>query len=150
VPFVAVLAACGCSGDPFPDLHPLSGTVTRDGKPVREGGIIFVPTEGGSGLIVNANVRPDGTFEAETSGFDRAGKTTIRPGAPAGTYKAVYHPPSDGDRSGLEVGLPDLVVVTAGPTTASFTLPLKMPGGHGAERDDVRLTPPPDGSDKKD
>jgi hypothetical protein len=149
---VAFLAlSSGCSGDPsFPDLHPLTGTVTREGKPVPEGGIIFVPEPGtGSGLIVNATVRPDGSFTAETSLTSRAGKTTIRPGAPAGRYKAVYHPPSDGSKTGLEVELDTPVVVAAGSPPVAFTLPAAMPAGHGAERDDERLTWPP-GVEKKD
>src|SRR6516225_9819553 len=134
--------AAGCSGEPkFPDLHPLTGMVTREGKPVTKGGIIFVPEPGtGSGFIVNANVRRDGSFTAETSLTSRAGKTTIRPGAPAGRYKAVYHPPSDGSKTGLEVELDTPVVVAAGSPPVAFTLPAAMPAGHGAERDDERLT----------
>jgi hypothetical protein len=147
----AIVVSVGCTEDSsFPDLHPLTGTVTREGKPVPEGGIIFVPEPGsGSGLIVNANVRPDGSFTAETSSTSRAGKTTIRPGAPAGRYKAVFHPPSDGSKTGLEIELDTPVVVKAGTTSVNFTLPAVMPAGNGAERDDERVTPAP-GSDKKD
>jgi hypothetical protein len=151
LPVAILTLSGGCSGEPsFPDLHPLTGTVAREGKPVPEGGIIFVPESGtGSGLIVNATVRPDGSFTAETSLTSRAGKTTIRPGAPAGRYKAVYHPPSDGSKTGLEVELNTPVVVAAGTTSVTINLPAVMPAGNGAERDDERLTWPP-GVEKKD
>jgi hypothetical protein len=151
LPVAFLTLSGGCSGEPsFPELHPLTGTVTREGKLVPEGGIIFVPEPGtGAGLIVNANVRPDGSFTAETSLTTRAGKTSIRPGAPAGRYKAVYHPPSDGSKTGLEVELDTPVVVAAGSPSVAFTLPAAMPAGHGAERDDERVGPVP-GSEKKD
>lgn len=131
-----VLAGCP-TADPFPDLYPLSGTITRDGKPVTAGGLILLPDPGnGSGLVVNANVNADGTFTVETSWTKPTGGIVSKSGAPAGRYKAVYHPPSNGARTGLEVELSQPVTVEAKENTASFALPLVMPAGNGVPRDD--------------
>lgn len=135
---LVALAAVGCdNAPPPPDLHPLTGTITRDGKPVTAGGLIFVPAGGGSGgVTVDASVKPDGTFEARTSRWN--GKETVfRPGVKPGRYKATYHPPGDGQALGLEVELATEVVVEAKANTATFELPTKMPAGNGSPRDDA-------------
>ncbi|MBN9519672.1 hypothetical protein J0H58_14315 [bacterium] len=119
--------------------HPLAGTVTRNGQPVREGGLIFV-RKGGGGPVVNAAVEKDGTFSARSEYRDRAGKLEFRPGAPAGEYTAVYHPPSSGAKTGLEVELTDPVVVSDGGVTVALILPETMPQGGGAPRDEDRAT----------
>lgn len=135
--WLAVAGLTGCrSGEAFPDLHPLTGTVTRDGKPVAGGGLIFLPDPpNGSGLVVNASVRADGTFAAETSRTTGTG-TEIRQGVPAGTYKAIYHPPGDGQKTGLDVTAGERVTVPAGGGTAIVALPTALPAGKGADRDD--------------
>jgi hypothetical protein len=124
------VAAAGCpAARPFPDRHPLTGALTRDGRPVTAGGLIFLPEPGGAGVIVNANVRADGTFAAETSRTSDKGRTEIRPGAPAGRYKVVYHPPSNGSRSGANA--------------VTLALPHELPRGFGEPRDDDPTTSPP-------
>ena len=141
------LAVCaflsGCSrGERFPALHPLSGKVERDGRPVTTGGLYFAPDPAtNSPLSVNARLREDGTFAAETSWADANGKTETRPGAPAGRYKVVYHPPGDGSKTGVEVTLPE--PVTAGPDSGALTLTLtkEAPAGDGMERDDIPPKP---------
>jgi hypothetical protein len=139
------LAAAGCpAARPFPDLHPLTGAVTRDGRPVTAGGLIFLPEHGGSGVIVNANVGADGTFSAETSRTSNTGRTEARPGAPAGRYKVVYHPPSNGSRSGLQVELTERVTVGPGANAVRIVLPHELPRGSGEPRDDDPTAPPPD------
>lgn len=42
--FVVCLAilASGCGGDDGPAMHPVAGTVTFDGQPVKDGDILFV------------------------------------------------------------------------------------------------------------
>lgn len=137
-----LLVASGCSlGDPFPPLHPLTGTVTRDGKPVTGGGLIFISeSETGSALIVNAAVARDGTFAARTEHTGRS-ETTIRPGAPVGRYKVVYHPPGDGSKMGLEVALEQAVTVEGKSNEAALLLPSKMPAVTGAVRDGKPAAP---------
>jgi hypothetical protein len=140
------VSAAGCpAARPFPELHPLTGALTRDGQPVTAGGLIFLPESGGgSGLIVNANVRPDGAFTAETSRTTALGKTEIKPGVPAGRYKVVYHPPSNGARSGLQVELSAQVTVGPGPNRVALSLSGPLPQGAGEPRDDDPTAAPPD------
>jgi hypothetical protein len=133
-------AGCG-TGESFPELHPLSGTVTRDGKLIAGGGLIFLPEpHNGSGLVVNASVGPDGTFTATTSRTTTKG-ADIRPGVPAGTYKAVYHPPGDGQKTGLEVEAAARLTVGPGGSAATVTLPAERPVGRGEDRDDDPASP---------
>jgi hypothetical protein len=127
----------GCAGDSLPELHLLSGTITRNGELVTQGGLILLPDPpNGSNLIVNAAVRPDGTFTAQTEQTTREGKLTIQPGAPAGTYRVVYHPPSNGSKSGLEVELQDWITVSPGANNIALELPTELPEGRGEPRDE--------------
>ncbi|MFO0846983.1 MAG: hypothetical protein U0871_00280 [Gemmataceae bacterium] len=130
-----ILAGCDRQ-EAIPDRHPLTGTVVRAGRPVTAGGLIFLPIGRSSGLVVNAPVRPDGTFTAETSRTRPAGGVDVFPGVPAGRYTAVYHPPSDGQKTGLEVQLGE-ITVPAGGTAVTLTLPDKLPEGNGMPRDDA-------------
>ncbi|MDB5313462.1 MAG: hypothetical protein JWO38_7664 [Gemmataceae bacterium] len=127
----------GCSGaDAVPDLHPLTGTVSRDGVPVTSGGLLFEPDAGGRpGLVVNAAVRGDGTFAAQVVWAGREG-SEVKPGVPAGRYKVIYHPPGDGSRTGLEVELDQWVTVEPRPNEVAIVLPQQLPGGLGMPRDD--------------
>ncbi|MDY3553553.1 hypothetical protein R5W24_002656 [Gemmata sp. JC717] len=129
----------GCSGaERVPPLHPVTGTLAREGKSVGVGGLLFVPEPAtNTPFTVNAPVQPDGTFAAQTLWTARDGKSETRPGAPAGRYRVVYHPPSDGSKSGLEVDLPDVVTVEPNTAALRLALPAELPGGQGMERDDV-------------
>lgn len=122
--FLLALVA-GCGEPPPPPLNPLTGTITHDGQPVTQGGLIFIPESGSwGGVVVNAAVGKDGTFSATTSRTTGMA-TTIHNGAPAGRYKVVYHPPSDGQKMGLETELPEVVVVEAGVNEIKLVLPEK-------------------------
>ncbi len=135
------LAGCPAPQASFPDLHPLTGTVTRDGKPVSGGGLLFMPDSGTwGGMVVNASVNPDGSFAAETSRTTGTG-TVSKPGVPPGQYKVVFHPPSDGAQTGLESHIDELVTVVAGPNSAAILLPTAVPKGRGEPRDDANRTP---------
>lgn len=144
-PALLLLLAVGCGPTPPPPLNPLTGTITRGGQPVTEGGLIFIPDSGSwGGVVVNAAVAKDGTFTATTSRTTGTA-TTIHDGAPVGRYKVVYHPPSDGQKMGLETELPDLITVDAGSNVVNLVLPEKTPVGQGEKRDDDLVTPKPDG-----
>lgn len=137
---VAALAV-GCGGESIPELHPLSGVVTRDGKPVSEGGLIFLPDpHNGSGLVVNASVGTDGTFTGTTSRTSGKG-TEVLPGVPAGKYRVVYHPKSDGQKTGLESEIQERVSVEPGSNRLTIVLPETVPQGTGADRDDDPKSP---------
>jgi hypothetical protein len=117
-----LLAGCP-AGPAFPDLQPLTGTLTRDGQPVTSGGLLFSPDGSpAGGYIINAAIRPDGTFTAETSKV-LGGGTVIQPGVPVGTYIARYHPASDGAVSYLATDCPEKVTVAVGPNRVALTLP---------------------------
>jgi hypothetical protein len=132
--FVAGIIGCG-EFEPL-ELHPLRGKINRLGVPVKDGGLIFLPENPGrTTFISNASVR-DGAFEACTDRTSRSGKTLIEKGVPKGKYSVVYHPASDGSKSGLEVRL-DAIEVTEGGTVITLELPGKMPTGKGEPRDDV-------------
>ncbi len=115
----------GCSPrDPFPELHPLTGTVALDGKPVTGGGVIFVLDSGErSALVVNAAVKPDGTFSAQTEYPGDTG-TVTRPGVPAGKYKAIYHPAGDGSKTDLAREIGERVLVEGKATTVNVVVPV--------------------------
>jgi hypothetical protein len=143
--FALTAAAVGGSATaPFPELHPLTGTVTRDGKPVTGGGLMFAPDPaGGPGLIVNAAVEGDGSFTAQTLRTEADGTLRVRPGAPAGRYRVIYHPPGNGSKTGLEVELDGRVKVGPRPNRVALLLPRELPGGDGMPRDDDPTAPPP-------
>lgn len=131
--FVSIIA--GCAEFESLTLHPVTGKVTRQGQPVKDGGLIFIPTQAGKKVFTaNASVT-GGTFEARTDRTSASGKTKIENGIPAGTYKAIYHPASNGSKSGLEVELQTFEVKPGG-NEVDFELPEKMPTGKGAPRDD--------------
>ncbi|MBU6294822.1 MAG: hypothetical protein KJS91_09055 [Planctomycetes bacterium] len=136
-------ATAGCGEFEKLELHPLSGSVARGGKPVRDGGIIFLPVDpSGRALTVNASVR-DGTFEAVTDRTSATGRTLIERGAPVGRYKPVYHPQSDGSKAGLEVEL-ETIEVAPGGVKVRLELPEAMPTGTGQRRDDHSAGKQPD------
>ncbi|MGL6073345.1 MAG: hypothetical protein ACRC8S_04180 [Fimbriiglobus sp.] len=133
--FIAFLCSSGCTPEvPFPELHPLSGTVIRLGKPVDGGGIGFLrEVSDPSGLTFSAHVNADGTFEAETMKSVPSGtvkKTGIRPGR----YRVVYHPQSDGSKLGQEVRLDVVIEVKPGNNSITLTLPDEMPKPVGLPR----------------
>ena len=132
--FVAGIVGCG----EFEklELHPLRGKISHLGAPVKDGGLIFLAENpGGKTFTVNASVR-DGAFEACTDRTSASGKTLIEKGVPSGRYSVVYHPASDGSKSGLEVRLNTIEVIQGG-TSINLELPENMPTGKGEPRDDV-------------
>jgi hypothetical protein len=85
----------GCAGDKphgdLPPMHHAHGKVIHNGMPVAGGHIQFQAEPATPDLIVNAEVRPDGTFELQTL-HALSQKKAI--GAPAGTYRVTYMPPA--------------------------------------------------------
>ena len=135
--FIMASGFLGCS-EPQLELYSLSGTVVRNGQPVKGGGLIFLPeTSPESGLIVNASVSLDGTFTAETLRVGSDGRTTALPGVPAGKYRVTYHPASDGSKMGLETTLEEMILIEPNTSTLTITLPERSPEGKGMPRDDI-------------
>ena len=117
----ALPAGCDGLGDDLPELHPLVGTVVRDGKPVCDGLLRFHPTRADSGVIVNAAVGSDGTFAAETGRADDPGGRRAA-GAPAGSYRVVYLPPAEDQKASQPLDVASLV--TVGPRSNKVTIVL--------------------------
>lgn len=132
----------GCRAEiSFPELHPLEGTISRAGRPMRGGGIIFLRDAGDpTGMIVNASVNEDGTFTGESSLNTHRG-AVIRPGVPVGRFKAIYHPLSDGSVTGLESTIEEVFEFRVGPNRIDIVLVGANPKGVGEPRDDAN---PPD------
>jgi hypothetical protein len=119
------LTLCGCS--PFPSLYPVTGTVNYNGKPVTSGGLIFESEPGKSGgFIVNAGIKADGTFSAETSRVTGNG-TEILPGVPNGRYTIIYHPDTNGENAGPGATLSDTLVVDGKPVMLDLVIPPAKP-----------------------
>lgn len=81
----AILAVSGCgpSGPKLPDLVPVSGTVTYDGKPLDNATVTFSPMEGGqAGFGASGFTDSSGKYTLETAAGD--GKTKL--GAVPGKY----------------------------------------------------------------
>lgn len=135
---LSLAALTGCRAEhTFPELHPLDGTISRDGEPMRGGGLIFLRDAGDpTGMIVNANVNPDGTFVGESSLTSVRG-AVIRPGVPVGRFRAIYHPLSDGSVTDLDTKIEGVVEFVAGPNRLDIVLKGVAPKGTGQARDDA-------------
>lgn len=131
-------ALAGCKPElSFPELHPLNGTISRDGQPMKGGGIIFLRDAGDpTGMIVNANVNADGTFFGESSLTSVRG-ADIRPGVPVGRFRAIYHPLSDGSVTDLDTKIEGIFEFAAGPNRIDIVLKGVAPKGAGEARDDA-------------
>jgi hypothetical protein len=123
-------AGCGDGGGSqpaFPELHPVTGTVKRDGAPVKGGAVAFAPDPAKPDFLINSEVGPDGTFELSTvRTTDRSGER--KTGAPAGTYKVTFTPPLGDQTAGgaiNPIAVPKPVAVAAGPNTLTIDLPKK-------------------------
>ncbi len=80
VSITAVSALCGCGGDER-KLVPVSGTVTINGKPLRDAAITFLPDDSNKGALPGEDTTgPDGNYKAMTRG---------RFGLASGKYKVV-------------------------------------------------------------
>lgn len=77
---VGVLVGCG-SGvktEVVPPLHPVTGTITLDGKPVEKVAVTFVPAENNTGNGASGSTDAEGKFTLTYRSGD--------PGIPAGDY----------------------------------------------------------------
>ena len=138
---LSLAALTGCRAElAFPDLHPLDGTISRDGEPMKGGGLIFLRDAGDpTGLIVNANVNPDGTFAGESSLTSVRG-AVIRPGVPVGRFRAIYHPLGDGSVTGLDTKIEGVFEFVGGPNRLDIVMKGVAPKGAGQVRDDANPT----------
>jgi hypothetical protein len=63
--FFALLAPVGCSEPGLPNMVPIRGTVTYQGKPLQEGTVLYVP-KSADGRQARGDIQPDGSFRLTT------------------------------------------------------------------------------------
>ena len=98
----------------MPPLHPVEGTVTKDGKPIKEAFVQFVPDSGSENVTINALTSADGKFELMTLYVQGAVNEKKR-GAPEGAYTVSVTMPLDAQqRGGEQYQLPDKYQVKPG------------------------------------
>ena len=125
VSFVVFMGLVGCQANQskgeLPILHSVKGSVTRGGTAVGGGVIQFRPEPDIADMVVNGEVKADGTFELKTL---HALSQQSGPGAPAGNYRVVYVAPMVGDQNmaARPVTLPKPFTIKEGPN--EFTIDL--------------------------
>lgn len=126
--FVVVALAHGCSAGreqpPFPELHPVKGTVQKGKAPVSGGLLQFTRADDNGEFLVNSEVAADGTFSLSTvRATDTRGER--KPGAPAGAYKVTYSPPYNDQTAGAikPIVLPQQVTVQPGENNLTVEVP---------------------------
>jgi hypothetical protein len=84
-----VLFAAGC-GESGPQLVPVHGRVTLDGKPLAGKTVKFIPEKETPGQGAGGNTDADGNY---TLLAVRPGATRDRPGVPPGAYRVIVTEP---------------------------------------------------------
>ncbi|MEZ6143158.1 MAG: hypothetical protein R3B84_21550 [Zavarzinella sp.] len=120
----------GCSGNSnqpeFGILHPVSGTITLGGNPVKGGTIQLNLEPDNTEFLINSEVSDSGKFELTTvRTTDSSGER--KKGVAPGTYKVTYLPNLNDQTAGYRepVVLPKPVVIEAKENILSLELPLK-------------------------
>lgn len=88
------LLLAGCS-DPGPERASISGSITLDGKPVEQGSITFVPTEGTSGPTAG-DVISGGQYEIPRALGPLVGKNKVELRSWRLTGRQIPNPMSPG------------------------------------------------------
>jgi hypothetical protein len=78
---IAFICGCGGRGGNLPELVPVQGTVTLDGKPLTGAEVAFIPAGDTRGSGATGYTKEDGKYEL-------AAPKGVK-GAPAGDYKVV-------------------------------------------------------------
>jgi hypothetical protein len=112
---LVLLASVGC--DTSTPQHPVTGTVTYQGKPVEGANVQFIPS--GEGMPGNGVTDASGKFTLATAG---------KPGAPAGDYKVTVVKVSGGSGGSGPPSPEDMKKMgTSGMKSQSF-----LPGVYGS------------------
>jgi len=88
-----LLAALGCSGN---NRASVTGKVTFDGKPLKEGRILFVPDQANPGPSAGAPIR-DGTYSVAAANGVFIGKNKVQINAVRGTGSKIPSPFTPGE-----------------------------------------------------
>jgi hypothetical protein len=118
-----LLAGCSEPQPDWPELHPASGVVKQNGKPVTGGAVQFAPQPERFEFHTNSELGPDGRFTLTTvRTTDAHGER--RPGAPAGEYQVTYIAPIVDQTAGFTEPktLTRLVTIAAGANELTIEL----------------------------
>jgi len=86
---VVLVLFTGCSGAPDLNLVLVEGTVTLDGKPLANKGLMFTP-ESGNGISAGGNTDGSGKYKLLAT---VQGATSDQVGVPPGRYKVTVYEP---------------------------------------------------------
>jgi hypothetical protein len=114
-----ILLALGCSASP--SLAPVSGKVTRNGKPLAGASVAFQP-------VVATNPGPNSHAKTDASGFYELKVVgDDKPGAVVGVHRVYVTPPSKEDPAKMKILIRpkqfDFTVPAEGTKSADFDLP---------------------------
>lgn len=83
---ILMVAGCGKPKESLPELIPVTGTITWDGKPLVGAMVALIPLEGTPGAGANGSTDAEGKYVLRAN-------TRNEPGTPAGKYKVVLSTP---------------------------------------------------------
>jgi hypothetical protein len=122
------ILALGCqkqAKSQMPPLHSVQGIVTKDGKPIKEAFVQFVPESGSENVTINALTNAEGKFELATL-YVQGAVNEKKPGAPEGKYTVNITMPLDAQqRGGEQYQLPDKFQVKPGANDFPLEVNLK-------------------------
>ncbi|MCY2939417.1 MAG: hypothetical protein NTV55_13810 [Planctomycetota bacterium] len=131
----------GCQ-ESLPKLYPVEVELVQEGKPVVQGGLLFLPENPARrGIVYNAEHAGGGLFKGRVL-YNWDGQTKVLPGVAAGNYQVVYHPASDGQRTNLEVALKETLTVVQEPTRMRLELPKVTLEPQTVEPPEAPISPP--------
>ncbi len=110
---IMLAAVGGCGKKKLPPLHPVEGTVFRQGSAVGNGGSLHLaPMQEDLQYTLTAEIDLHGRFKVSAVDTqDKSGKP--QPGAPEGIYRVTYHP-ANADEHNTAVELEATFTVQAG------------------------------------
>lgn len=95
---LALLVLAGC-GDGQPEMIPIQGEVTYNGKPLTEGTVHYMPRQRGEGQQASGGIGPDGEFQMTT----RQRGDGVKPGEYLlSVYAMAPHPGEPTSREEIE------------------------------------------------
>jgi hypothetical protein len=133
---VGFLSGCGGSG---PDLAPVEGTVTLDGKPLANKSLMFTPVEGTTGHGAGGSSDAEGKYTLKAV---VPGATRDYEGVEAGRYRVtVFESLISGDASGEDEGDEPAAAIAPEMNGQKSEIPVV----YGTERSPIVLDVPEDG-----
>jgi len=139
IALVAVVVLSGC-GDAGPNLVPVNGLVTLDGKPLPNKSLMFSPIEGTAGNGAGGSTNSEGKYTLVAM---VSGATVDHPGVSPGRYRVtLFESMVIGDAAAEGAGEPAVAVAPGGGTAESDIPPI-----YGTEQSPLILDVPESGGE---